>query len=193
MTKKALITGKDGKKRCWWCGDDPLYIHYHDEEWGKPVYNDVRLFEKICLEGFQSGLSWLTILRKRENFRAAFADFDFQKIAKFTEKDVHTLLQNKGIIRHSGKIKATINNAQKAIELTEKCGSLADYFHSFKPEKQTPPRSIEDIPAQTLESQALSKDLKTRGWQFVGPVNCYAFMQATGIVNDHLHGCHFRN
>lgn len=195
MDKKALITGSDGKKRCWWCGDDPLYVRYHDDEWGKPVYDDVRLFEKICLEGFQAGLSWITILRKRENFRAAFAGFDFHEVAKFGEKEVETLLQNEGIIRHRGKIEATINNAIRAIELVEEKGSLSDYFWSFKPVNQntyTPPKTIAGIQAQTIESKALSKDLKRRGWRFVGPTTCYAFMQAMGLVNDHIEGCHCR-
>jgi len=194
MTEKALITGNDKKIRCWWCGDDPLYVRYHDEEWGKPVYNDVRLFEKICLEGFQAGLSWLTILRKRDNFRSAFADFDFHEIAKFNDKKIETLLKNAGIIRHRGKIEATINNAKRAIELIEDRGSLSNYFWSFKPEEDTytPPKTIGDVHPQTPESQALSKDLKRRGWRFVGPTTCYAFMQAMGMVNDHIAGCHCR-
>jgi len=195
----SLITGADNKARCWWCGDDPLYVRYHDEEWGKPVYDNVRLFEKICLEGFQAGLSWLTILRKRENFRAAFADFDYHEVAKYGEKEVEVLLQNTGIIRHRGKIKATINNAERAIELIKEQGSLADYFWDFKPEKNTyistytQPTNRSDIPTQTKESRALSKDLKRRGWRFVGPTTCYAFMQAMGLVNDHINGCHCRS
>ncbi len=194
MSKDALITGSDGRTRCWWCGNDTLYVHYHDKEWGKPVYDDVRLFEKICLEGFQAGLSWLTILRKRENFRTAFTDFDFYKVSKFGSTEVETLLQNAGIIRHRGKIEATINNAQRAIELIEEHGSLSDYFWGFKPEEDTytPPKTIEDVQATTPASQALSKDLKHRGWRFVGPTTCYAFMQAMGMINDHIDGCNCR-
>lgn len=176
-------------KRCDWCGDDPLYVRYHDEEWGREVTNDFRLFEKICLEGFQSGLSWITILRKRENFRAAFDQFDFEKIALYSEKEIERLLVDEGIIRHRGKIEATVNNAQRAIELRDEYGSLSDYFWSFKPEGSPAPHSMKDIPGQTEGSRALSKDLKKRGWKFVGPTTCYAFMQAMGMVNDHLADC----
>lgn len=186
----SLIQGHDTKKRCWWCGDDPLYVHYHDHEWGRPVHDDIRLFEKICLEGFQAGLSWITILRKRENFRAAFAGFDFHKVAKFTEADVENMLQNEGIIRHRGKIEATINNAARAIETVKEFGSLDQYFWGFQPPKTKNPAEKTDIPAETAISKALSKDLKKRGWRFVGPTTCYAFMQAMGMVNDHLDGCH---
>ncbi|HRQ61281.1 MAG TPA: DNA-3-methyladenine glycosylase I [Alphaproteobacteria bacterium] len=186
----SLIQGQDAKKRCWWCGDDALYVRYHDEEWGRPVHDDIRLFEKICLEGFQAGLSWITILRKRENFRAAFAGFDFHKVAKFTEADVQKLLQNEGIIRHRGKIEATINNAARALETAKEFGSLDKYFWSFQPPKIKNPGAKTDIPAETAASKALSKDLKKRGWRFVGPTTCYAFMQAMGMVNDHLDGCH---
>lgn len=178
--------------RCPWCGDDPLYVRYHDTEWGKPVYDDVRLFEKICLEGFQAGLSWITILRKRENFRAAFDGFDFGKIALYTERDVQRLLADAGIIRHRGKIKATINNAARAVEMVEEFGGLSDYFWSFAPKIGTPPRNMSDVPSTTPESIALSKDLKKRGWKFVGATTAYAFMQAMGMVNDHLDGCHCR-
>lgn len=190
---KSLTKGTDGLNRCWWCGDDPLYMRYHDAEWGRPVHNDTRLFEKICLEGFQSGLSWITILRKRENFRAAFAGFDFHKVAKFGPGDVERLLQNEGIIRHRGKIEATINNASRAIETVSEFGSLDKYFWSFQPEKSKNPAVRSDIPAETAASKALSKALKKRGWKFVGPTTCYAFMQAMGMVNDHLEGCHVRN
>lgn len=165
-------------------------MRYHDEEWGQHVHDDVRLFEKICLEGFQAGLSWITILRKRENFRTAFADFDFHKVAKFDNDDTNELLQNEGIIRHRGKIEATINNAQRAIELVEEQGSLSDYFWSYKPESKPLPKAISDIPSKTDISAALSKDLKKRGWKFVGPTTVYAFMQAMGMVNDHIDGCH---
>ena len=198
MSNAPLITGKDAKSRCWWCGDDPLYIRYHDEEWGRPVHEDVRLFEKLCLEGFQAGLSWLTILRKRKNFRSAFAGFDFYKVARFDQNKVEELLEDSGIIRHRGKIEATINNAKRAIELIEEHNSLSDYFWSFAPGENTyrytytPPETLKDIPSQTPESKALSKDLKRRGWRFVGPTTCYAFMQAMGMVNDHVQGCHCR-
>ncbi len=188
--KPSLIKGYDGYSRCWWCGDDPLYVRYHDEEWGRHVHDDVRLFEKICLEGFQAGLSWITILRKRENFRAAFADFDFHKVAKFDNDDINRLLQNEGIIRHRGKIEATINNAQRALELIEEQGSLSDYFWSYKPDHKPLPKAISDIPSKTDISAALSKDLKKRGWKFVGPTTVYAFMQAMGMVNDHIDGCY---
>lgn len=190
MSNDGLITGEDGKARCWWCGDDPLYMRYHDEEWGKPLHNDIRLFEKVCLEGFQAGLSWLTILRKRENFRSAFDGFDFIKVANYDNDAVLTLLQNKGIIRHRGKIEATINNAQRALETIEEWGNLDNYFWSFKPKAlHKQPLTREDIPAQTDASRAMSKDLKKRGWKFVGPTTCYAFMQSSGMVNDHVKGC----
>jgi len=189
--KPVLIRGIDGEMRCWWCGEDPLYVRYHDEEWGKPVYDDIRLFEKICLEGFQAGLSWLTILRKRENFRTAFEGFEFRKVARFDESKITALLNDPGIIRHRGKIEATINNARCALTLIEEKGSLNEYFWSFKPKTcaHTSPASKADILSQTPESQALSRDLKRRGWRFVGPTTCYAFMQTMGMVNDHMHGC----
>lgn len=192
MSDKGLITGKDAKQRCWWCGTDEEYVRYHDEEWGRPVYDDIRLFEKICLEGFQAGLSWITILRKRENFRASFDGFDFHKVAKYDNDAVDLLLQNAGIIRHRGKIEATINNAQRAIELIEEKGSLSDYFRGFQPQNHDQPQSKADILGKTTESAALSKDLKKRGWKFVGPTTCYAFMQAMGMVNDHVDECYIR-
>ncbi len=184
-----LIEGADGQRRCWWCGDDALYVSYHDDEWGHPVTDDKRLFEKICLEGFQAGLSWITILRKRENFRAVFDGFDFTKVRHYSEKDVERLLGNAGIIRHRGKIEATINNAQRAVEMVEEFGSLAKYFWEWEPETGSRVQSMSDIPAVTDISKALSKDLKKRGWKFVGPTTCYAFMQAMGMVNDHLEEC----
>lgn len=193
---KGLTTGADGKDRCWWCGDDPLYMRYHDEEWGHPVTDDIRLFEKICLEGFQAGLSWITILRKRENFRAAFDSFDFHKIARYTEKDVERLVKDAGIIRHRGKIESTINNARHAIELQKEYGSLSAYFWSWKTDGSDRPKTSDhkSISAITMtdQSKAMSKDLKKRGWTFVGPTTAYAFMQAMGLVNDHLEGCHKR-
>lgn len=193
----GLIIGDDGRARCWWHGGtDPFYQHYHDNEWGRPVTDDIRLFEKICLEGFQSGLSWLTILRKRENFRKAFHSFDFKKIAKYTEKDIDRLLNDAGIVRHRGKIESTINNAARALDIQKEFGSLASYFWSWEPQKSDRP-SVIDYPAlksmpQTPQSLALSKDLKKRGWSFVGPTTVYAFMQAMGLVNDHLEGCSCR-
>lgn len=194
MADAGLITDNSGAKRCWWCGeDDELYRNYHDTEWGFPVTDDIRLFEKICLEGFQAGLSWITILRKRENFRAAFAGFDFHKVAQFTEQDVDNLLLDAGIIRHRGKIEATINNAKRAIELQKECGSLAAYFWHFEPTQDQRPNQLDYATlsqiAQTDLSKQMSKDLKKRGWKFVGPTTCYAFMQAMGLVNDHLDGC----
>ncbi len=193
MQQDSLIIGNDGLARCAWCGSDEQYIRYHDEEWGIPVYDDIRLFEKICLEGFQAGLSWLTILRKRENFRKAFDGFNFNKVANYNDVDIDRLLQNKGIIRHRGKIEATINNAQRAIELIEEKGSLSDYFWSFKPAQNRPrPKNISKIPSQTKESQALSRDLKRRGWKFVGSTTAYAFMQAMGMVDDHIENCHIK-
>ncbi len=192
MTDKGLITGSDGQARCWWCGEDEQYIRYHDDEWGRPVYDDIRLFEKICLEGFQAGLSWITILRKRKNFRDAFDGFDFNKVAIYDNDAINTLMQNTGIIRHRGKISATINNAQCAINLIEEHGSLSNYFWSFKPSEKTTIKHKGDILSKTDESIALSKDLKQRGWKFVGPTTCYAFMQAMGMVNDHIDSCNFK-
>jgi DNA-3-methyladenine glycosylase I len=183
-----LVIGDDGLPRCWW-GSGPEYAVYHDDEWGRASIDDTRLFEKICLEGFQAGLSWLTILRKRENFRAAFAGFDPAVIAGFDEHDVDRLLADGGIIRHRGKIRSTINNAARALDLVDETGSLAAYFWSWAEAEAPPPV---EIPSVTPTSTALSKDLKRRGWSFVGPTTVYAFMQAMGLVNDHLDGCHVR-
>ena len=182
----GLVASDDGKRRCFWGDSAPEYRDYHDTEWGFPVDDDVRLFEKICLEGFQSGLSWLTILRKRESFRRAFEGFDFERVAGFGERDVERLLADASIVRHRGKIEATINNARRAVELVEAEGSLAAYVWRFEPDAAAPQM------AQTPESKALSKDLKKRGWRFVGPTTAYAFMQAMGLVNDHLEGCYVR-
>jgi len=183
-------------KRCSWPGEDPLYVRYHDEEWGRPVGDDRRLFEKICLEGFQAGLSWITILRKRENFRAAFAGFDPGVVARFSARDVTRLLKNEGIIRHRGKIESTINNAARALELIDECGSLAAYFWSWEPLPKDRPKTLTRAALMKMSltpaSTALSKDLKKRGWTFVGPTTVYAFMQAMGLVNDHIEGCHWR-
>jgi DNA-3-methyladenine glycosylase I len=176
--------------RCWWAGSTPDYVAYHDEEWGRPVHDDHRLFEKLCLEGFQAGLSWLTILRKREAFRAAFAGFDPEVVAGYGPADVDQLLQDAGIVRHRGKIEATINNAQRALELIEECGSIDRYVWSWEPEEERP--AGDPIPATTPTSEALSKDLKRRGWRFVGPTTVYAFLQAMGLVNDHEEGCEWR-
>jgi DNA-3-methyladenine glycosylase I len=187
----------DRMNRCWWAGTDPLYVRYHDEEWGRPVRDDTRLFEKICLEGFQAGLSWLTILRKRENFRAGFRGFDIDTVARFNGHDVNRLLRDAGIVRHRGKIESTINNARRAIELRDEHGSLSNYFWSWQPDASSRPkritREVLKGMATTPESTALSKDLRRRGWTFVGPTTVYAFMQAMGLVNDHVEGCVQRN
>lgn len=177
--------------RCWWPNQDALYLEYHDHEWGRPVTDDTRLFEKICLEGFQSGLAWITILRKRENFRAAFNNFDVEAVAGYTEHDVERLLGDAGIVRHRAKIESTINNAQRAIDLADEYGSLAAYFWSFEPgEAECADTDGTPLPATTPTSVRLSKDLKKRGWTWVGPTTAYAFMQAMGLVNDHMPGCH---
>ena len=179
--------------RCWWCGEDPLYVRYHDEEWGRPVTDDRRLFEKVCLEGFQAGLSWITILRKRENFRRVFHHFDIDRVARFTGRDVQRLLRDEGIIRHRGKIESTINNARRARELADEFGSLSKYFWQWQPPDAARPRRITrqmlQQMATTPASTALSKDLRKRGWTFVGPTTMYAFMQAVGLVNDHVEDC----
>ena len=181
------VAGPDGRARCRWSAATPDYIAYHDHEWGFPVSDDRRLFEKLCLEGFQSGLSWRTILTKRENFRAAFAGFDFAEVARFTDADVTRLLGDAGIVRHRGKIESTINNARCACELVAKEGSLAAYVWRFEPaaEDLAAPQTASTSPA----SVAMSKDLKKRGWKFVGPTTVHAFMQAMGLINDHAEGC----
>ncbi|MDZ4864663.1 MAG: DNA-3-methyladenine glycosylase I [Gemmatimonadota bacterium] len=182
--------------RCWWAGPSEEYLRYHDTEWGIPVTNDQRLFEKICLEGFQAGLSWLTILRKRENFRRAFLDFDHEQVARFTSKSVDRLLTDPGIVRHRGKIEAVINNAQRARELVREHGSLGAYLWRFEPQPESRPAELTEEwlrrSSTSPESIALSKDLKFRGWKFVGPTTMYAFMQAMGLVNDHVVGCSAR-
>ena len=184
-----LVMGDDGHPRCWWGAEPEIYRHYHDEEWARPTTDDRRLFEKVCLEGFQAGLSWLTILRKRDNFRTAFAGFDPIEVADFDESDVSRMLGDSGIVRHEGKIRSTINNAAKALDLIEEHGSLESYFWAWAGPEQPAPKEI----APTTEaSTALSRDLKKRGWTFVGPTTIYAFMQAMGMVNDHLEGCHVR-
>lgn len=182
--------------RCPWPGEDPFYIEYHDAEWGRPVIDDTRLFEKICLEGFQAGLSWITILRKREHFRTAFSGFDPAQVARFTARDVQRLLKNEGIVRHRGKIESTINNAKRALALIEEKGTLAAYFWSWEPAATERPRKMTRAALIKMttspQSIAMSKDLKQRGWSFVGPTTSYAFMQAMGLVNDHLHDCGVR-
>ncbi len=183
----------DNVVRCFWATDDPLYRDYHDNEWAHPVKNDTRLFEKLCLEGFQSGLSWLTILRKREAFREAFHGFDISRVARFTERDVARLLENAGIIRHRGKIEATINNARAARELIAKEGPFSDYIWRYMPTEKARPQKLDYATlrglSQTEASTRLSRDLKQRGFRFVGPTTAYAFMQAMGLVNDHIEGC----
>ncbi|MBB5274697.1 DNA-3-methyladenine glycosylase I [Rhizobium rosettiformans] len=192
-TAEGLIRGEDGLDRCFWHGGLEDYRRYHDEEWGRPVTDDIRLFEKICLEGFQSGLSWLTILRKRENFRAAFAGFDFHQVARFGDEEIARCLADAGIIRHRGKIVSTINNARRAVDMQAEFGSLSRYFWSYEPDaSERPPRmdyvTLKANPTSPT-SIRLSKDLKKRGWTFVGPTTVYAFMQAMGLVNDHIEGC----
>jgi DNA-3-methyladenine glycosylase I len=189
----GLARDDDGVTRCFWGDSSPEYRRYHDTEWGFPVADDRRLFEKLCLEGFQSGLSWLTILRKREGFRQAFAGFDFERVARFGEQDVERLLGDASIVRHRGKIEATINNAQRAVELVDEEGSLSAYVWRFEPDPASRPKRLTWAAllelAQSEESRALAKDLKRRRWRFVGPTTVYAFMQAMGLVNDHVEGC----
>lgn len=181
-TKTRVLTGSDGIARCWWGAGDPAYQRYHDLEWGRPVADDRRLFEKISLEGFQSGLSWLIILRKRDNFRRAFDAFDISAVARFDGRRVRRLLADPGIVRNRAKIEATVNNARRCLELIDEFGSLAAYIWSYEPHGRSDPQA---------QATAMSKDLKRRGWSFVGPTTVYAFMQAMGLVNDHLEGCHF--
>ena len=186
----ATISGPDGKSRCRWSAGAPDFLDYHDTEWGFPVDDDRRLFEKLSLEGFQSGLSWRTILSKREHFRAAFHGFDFDRVAQFTQRDVKRLLQDERIVRHRGKIEAVINNAEKAQRLVEREGSLAAFIWRYEPDArhQANPQTA----STSAESIALSKELKRQGWKFVGPTTVYAFMQAMGLVDDHVEGCVIR-
>ncbi len=192
----GLAPGPDGRVRCAWGVSAPEYVHYHDEEWGFPQSDDARLLEKICLEGFQAGLSWLTILRKRDAFRRAFAGFDLEKVARFGPRDVRRLLADPGIVRHRGKIESTIRNARRACDLVDEVGSLAAHVWRFEPAAASRPRKVTWAALRTLaatpESIALSRDLKRRGFTFVGPTTLYAFMQAVGIVDDHLDGCAIR-
>ncbi len=186
----ATYVGAAGKIRCRWAGSAPGFQDYHDTEWGFPVGDDRRLFEKLCLESFQSGLSWRTILAKRENFRSAFHNFDIEAVSRFGKRDVTRLLKDAGIVRHRGKIEAVINNAGRAVELVQREGSIASFVWSFEPDPKTlaEPQSVTTSP----ESVALSKELKKRGWKFVGPTTAYAFLQAMGLVNDHVDGCFVR-
>ncbi len=190
---EGLIRGQDGVVRCFWSGNDSEYQHYHDTEWGHPAADDSVLFEKICLEGFQSGLSWLTILRKRDRFREVFEEFDFIRIARFGPEDVERLMADPGIVRHRGKIESTINNARRAIDLADEFGSLGAFFWQWEPETSARPERLDYHVLRQLgktpESTAMSKALKNRGWSFVGPTTAYAFMQAMGMVNDHIEGC----
>jgi DNA-3-methyladenine glycosylase I len=194
--RDGLVRGPDGRVRCWWCNGSDDYRRYHDAEWGFPVTDDRRLFEKICLEGFQSGLSWLTILRKRDAFRESFSGFDVERVARYSSRDVTRLLANTAIVRHRGKIESTINNARRARELVAEHGSLSAYFWRWRPDVSERPKRITKAALMKLAApdcaRALSKDLKARGWTFVGPTTVYAFMQAMGLVNDHLEGCEVR-
>jgi DNA-3-methyladenine glycosylase I len=187
-----VVKGSDGVRRCAWAASAPEYVAYHDEEWGRPVVDDTRLYEKLCLEGFQSGLSWLTILRKRENFRRAFARFDPERVARFTEGDVGRLLADAGIVRHRGKIEATIANARATLVAQDEYGSLAALLWSFEPNRRRAPRAFADLSSTTPESKACSKALLGLGFRFVGPTTVYATMQSVGVVNDHLVGCGMR-
>ncbi len=186
----TTFSGPDGKLRCQWCGAAPEFLAYHDREWGFPVADDQRLFEKLSLEGFQSGLSWRTILAKRENFRAAFHGFDFERVARFSQRDVDRLLKDAGIVRHRGKIEAVINNARRARELVEREGSLAAFVWRYEPDARQ--LAAPQTASTSAESVALSKDLKKLGWKFVGPTTVYAFMQAMGLINDHVEDCVIR-
>jgi DNA-3-methyladenine glycosylase I len=191
-----VVLGDDGVARCWWCAGDPLYESYHDTEWGRPVADDSRLFEKLSLEGFQSGLSWLTILRKRDNFRRAFKSFDIEAVARFNARSVQRLLTDAGIVRHRGKIEATITNARRCIDVIEEFGSLAAYVWRYEADPKSRPRRLDRATLMQLstsdEAKAMSKDLRRRGWSFVGPTTAYAFMEAMGLVNDHLTACDAR-
>lgn len=187
-----VVVGEDGLARCWWCVGHPEYERYHDEEWGRPERDEAVLFEKLCLEGFQAGLSWLTILRKRPAFRAAFAAFDAERMAAFDETDVERLLADAGIVRNRAKIEAAIGNARALRALHEEGSSLAELVWSFAPDTHEAPRTVADLPAVTPESEQLSRQLKRRGFRFVGPTTCYAYLQSMGVVNDHLVGCHVR-
>jgi DNA-3-methyladenine glycosylase I len=192
----GIVRGADGVARCWWSSGDPLYLSYHDDEWGRPSDDDVRLFEKLCLEGFMAGLSWLTILRKRESFRKAFKGFDIEAVSRFGSRDVSRLLNDAAIVRHRGKIEATINNARRCLDLQDEVGSLAAYAWSYEPGPRSRPKRMTHAALTKLtaspEAKEMSKDLRKRGWGFVGPTTVYSFMEAMGLVNDHLEGCDLR-
>jgi DNA-3-methyladenine glycosylase I len=196
IPKSGIITGEDGVSRCWWCEGNPVYQSYHDLEWGRPVADDRGLFEILSLEGFQAGLSWLTILRKRENFRKAFKSFDIESIARFNARSVERLLSDSGIVRHRGKIESTINNARRCIDLMEEFGSLAGYVWSYEPDARSRSAGLDwaalEKMTTNLEATQMSKDLRSRGWSFVGPTTVYSFMEVVGLVNDHMSGCDFR-
>jgi DNA-3-methyladenine glycosylase I len=196
IPETGVISGEDGVSRCWWYQGDPLYQSYHDLEWGRPVADDGRLFEILSLEGFQSGLSWLTILRKRESFRRAFKSFDIESVARFNARSVKRLLSDSGIVRHRGKIESTINNARRCIDLIGEFGSLAQYVWSYEPDEQSRPAMLDWATLEKLttssEAMRMSKDLKRRGWSFIGPATVYSFMEVAGLVNDHVTGCDFR-
>ena len=192
VSQPGVVVGEDGLARCSWADSTPEYRAYHDTEWGYPVADDRRLFEKLCLEGFQAGLSWLTILRKREAFREVFRNFDYDQVADFGPDQVAALMDDARIVRNRAKIEAVINNAQRAVELTAQEGSLAHLIWDYEPANARPAPTAGEVPAATAESKALSKELKRRGWRFTGPTTVYAFMQAMGLVNDHLDGCHVR-
>jgi DNA-3-methyladenine glycosylase I len=193
----GVVTAGDGVARCWWCAGDPLYERYHDVEWGRPAAGDRELFEKICLEGFQSGLSWLTILRKRENFRRAFKSFDIEAIARFNSRSVERLMADAGIVRNRAKIEATINNARRCLDLVDEMGSLGAYAWTFEPDGGSRPAVLDAAALMGMttapEAVAMSKDLKRRGWSFVGPTTVYSFMEAMGLVNDHVDACGLRD
>jgi DNA-3-methyladenine glycosylase I len=193
----GVVQGEDGVSRCWWCAQDALYLVYHDVEWGRPNADDARLFEKLCLEGFQSGLSWLTILRKRDNFRRAFRDFDIDAVARFGPQDVAALMTDAGIVRNRAKIEATINNARRCADLVDEFGSLAAYVWRFEPQGSGRPAVLDHAALTQLapgpEAKAMSTDLRRRGWAFVGPTTVYSFMEAMGLVNDHIEGCSIRD
>jgi DNA-3-methyladenine glycosylase I len=193
---KDVVVGHDAVARCWWCTGDPLYESYHDIEWGRPIGQDIQLFEKLSLEGFQAGLSWLTILRKRENFRRAFKSFDFEVVARFNARSVRRLMSDEGIVRNGAKIEATINNARRCGELIDEFGSLAAYVWSYEPDPTARPKKLDWNSLMRItkseEATAMSKDLRRRGWAFVGPSTVYSFMEAVGLVNDHLTRCDVR-
>ncbi|MEN9553633.1 MAG: hypothetical protein RLY24_1228 [Actinomycetota bacterium] len=197
MTNEWLQPVGDSSFRCWWPANDVPYQQYHDTEWGRPVHDDQKLFEKLCLEGFQAGLSWLTILRKRENFRDAFHNFDHEVVAHFSDNEIEELMTNAGIVRHRGKIEAVINNAQRISELIDDAGSLNSYFWSFAPQtpfgREETSQHPSGVPSTSPSATRLSNDLKKRGWKFVGPTTMYSFMQSMGLVNDHVEGCWVRD